>query len=860
MTTILERTGDLALLDGAIAEAAHGRSSFVLIAGEAGIGKSSLVDALHGRVGDAARVLTGFCDDLSTPRTLGPVRDLARSVGSPALSAALEEADREAVFEAVLAELAHPLRVSVLVVEDVHWADDATLDLLRYLARRLSTARGVVVLTYRDDEVLPGHPLERLLGGLAGAPVHRLSPHRLSRSAIEALADGRDVDIDHILEVTGGNPFFVRELLAAGGDAVPTTVVDAVQSRLRTVTPAARAALEQLAVLPAAVDHALARALVDISCLPELEQRGFALVTTESIAFSHELLRRAVEDAVPVSRRLELHRRALAALVDSDDPDPARIVHHARAADDRGRLVAFAPAAAREAARAGAHRQALAHYETALGVLDAFDAAERADLLEGHAMEAYVVGRTRDVLASQQQAVELRRRLGDDRALGNALLWLSRFLWWANDRPASEAALDEAIAILEAAGGPSAELAMAYSRLAQLHMLAYEDDRAVAEAERAAAMAREVGDDRVLAHALCNLGTSVWRQGDQKGQTLLHDSQRLARSIGAHEDACRAYTTEIWQLMSEHRHDAARLVLSTALALAEDTEQLGFVGYLRATLATSLLATGEYDQAEEEARRVLQAPDTEGIATLPALAAVAGVLTRRGDPAARTVLEEAWEASARSGELQRIAPVAALLAEHAWLSDDSDLAVERVRMAYELATRLDFGPFVASLGYWLGELGQPVAPAGTGLWRLHLDGEWRAAEEGWREAGQPYERALALVDAGHTDQMLEALAILDALGAEPAADLVRRRLRERGAKGVPRGPQTATRSNPAGLTPRQLEVLGLIAEGRTNAEIAARLVLSVRTVDHHVSAVLQKLGVSSRQEAAAAAAELLATS
>jgi DNA-binding NarL/FixJ family response regulator len=143
-------------------------------------------------------------------------------------------------------------------------------------------------------------------------------------------------------------------------------------------------------------------------------------------------------------------------------------------------------------------------------------------------------------------------------------------------------------------------------------------------------------------------------------------------------------------------------------------------------------------------------------------------------------------------------------------------------------------------------------PAG---WAAGLEGDWRAAAAAWQEAGDPYETALELAESGDAEATAEALRLLEDLRAEPAAARVRERLRAMGAR-VPRGPRAVTRANPAGLTPRQLAVLGLLREGMTNAEIADRLVLSVRTVDHHVAAVLDKLGVRSRREAAAAAQEL----
>ena len=194
--------------------------------------------------------------------------------------------------------------------------------------------------------------------------------------------------------------------------------------------------------------------------------------------------------------------------------------------------------------------------------------------------------------------------------------------------------------------------------------------------------------------------------------------------------------------------------------------------------------------------------------------------------------------------------------EWAWLAGRPEIAQ---RVAGSLAPRLTHpgaAPFRAELARYLARAGLPAEPFDgcPEPWAAGLRGDWRAAADGWAAAGDPYEQALELASSGEPEPMLDGLRILDGLGAV-AATGVRGRLRELGVR-APRGPRSSTRANPAGLTERQLVVLGLVSEGMTNAEIADRLVVSVRTVDHHVAAVLAKLGVRSRRDAAAAASEL----
>jgi DNA-binding CsgD family transcriptional regulator/tetratricopeptide (TPR) repeat protein len=855
MMRVLERDADLAVLHDAVRAAAGRHGSVVLVAGEAGIGKTTLVDRfLTAATGDR-RGLRGACDDLLAPRPLGPFRDIARVAGGD-LAAALVRGDQDEVYEAVLEALDHPLYTTVLLVEDIHWADDATLDLLRYVARRIHRRRGVLVLTYRDDELVATDPLQRLLGTLTDVPVHRIGLRPLSLPAVAELLGGGDLDPAVVQHLTGGNPFYVTELLEAPGASVPPTIVDAVHARLGRLSGSGRAAAEQVSIVPTALDRDLATRLVDVEALAEAEKHGVLEVTVDTIRFRHELARRAVEDLLPRIRQIQLHERLLDALVATDDPEPARVVHHAVRAGDIDRLVAYGPLAARDAAGAGAHRQALAHYAALLPHLDRFELADRAGLLEGHALESYFVGDGAQAVRSQQRASSLRRRLGEDLALGTNLVWLARHHWWNGDRAAAEEASAEAIDLLERHGAPGPELAMAYSRRAQLLMLAFDDAAAIPWAERAVALARELGDQHVLAHALCNLGSSLWQLGDETGEGVLRESLSVALSIGAAEDACRSYTNTLWAYHRAHRHDDAIRIGREAIAYAEDTEQTAFAAYLRGSLAMSLLDTGQLLEAERAAREVISS-GVDYIGLMPALTVLGRVLSRRGEEEADATLQRAWRYAERSTELQRLGPAVVALAERAWLTATPEPLLEPLAQVQALAEQQGQQRQVDEIGYWRWKLGEPVQLASDSGWALQVRGEWAEAARWWGQREQPYERGLALSESDDPEALLEALGLFEELSAAPVARTVRTRLRDLGTRRIPRGPAAATRANPAGLTTRQLEVFELLAGGLTNRQIADRLVVSIRTVDHHVSTVLSKLGVATRQEAAARATATL---
>jgi DNA-binding CsgD family transcriptional regulator/tetratricopeptide (TPR) repeat protein len=852
--TILERETELAALAAAAREARDGSGSVVLVSGEAGIGKSSVVDGIRAVLPAEGRLLVGYCDDLATPRVLGPLRDLVGSVGT-ALTRALERGDRGEVLEALREELGWADRPTVLAVEDVHWADEATLDVLRYLVRRAPQLPLVLVLTYRDDEIGGDHPLRQLLGVVSRVGrARRLRLTPLSLAAVRRLSAAADLDAAEVFAVTSGNPYFVTEVLTAGAATpVPLTIVDAVQARVAQLDPATSATLEQLAVVPSAVQRWLLEALVPAgpAALAPAEQRGLLVVTPDRVSFRHELTRRAVVDSMPAARRVAANRRVLAALLDRPGIEVSRVVHHAAQAGDRDAVIAYGPVAAREAADAGAHREAAAHLRLVLDQRPVLGRAAEADLWERYAVECYTIGApTAETVAAQRRAVELRR--GDDpRAWGASLRWLSRICWWGGDPDGAAAAADEAVAVLTAAGD-DALLAMALSNQAQLHALAGRDTEAAEVARRAIELGRE--SPATLSHALNNLGLALDRVGDPRAVPTLEESLRVALAADEPEHACRAYTNLVWSSLGRLRHDDARRYLAGGLELAERSEFLMYFRYLQAALATLHFATAEWDEVVPAASYAIDASPPVRCA---ALTVIGRTRLRRGEPGAVDTVREAWALAVQLRESQWLGPAVAALAEAAVLDGDGAAAAAELAEAYEVARRYGDIGVRAELAYWLGRAGRPVG--GQGLdhpYALQADGRWREAADAWLAVGCRYEYAAALAESPAADDVLAALGELDALGAEPLARLVRARLRDLGVARIPRGPVLATRVNPAGLTERQVEVVRLVAEGMTNTEIAGRLVLSVRTVESHVAAALAKLGAQTRKDAATRAAGL----
>ncbi|WP_433260772.1 BTAD domain-containing putative transcriptional regulator [Actinosynnema sp. CS-041913] len=776
---VLEREREIAGLAGAAREAAAGSGSVVLVSGEAGIGKSSLVQAIGGLLPPAGRLLVGYCDDLATPRTLGPFRELAGSVDAERAGVLRDGGDRDRVLDAVHAELSRG-RPTVLAVEDVHWADDATLDALSVLVRLVADLPAVLVLTYRDD-LGPGHPLQRVLGQVARAPrVRRLAPARLSEAAVRELTAPSPLDPRQVHSVTGGNPFFVTEILASGETVrVPPTIVDAVLARVHGLDPGTREALDQLAVIPSTVDRRLLDAVLPggIASVAAAEQRGLLTVTPTRTAFRHTLIRRAVVDSLAVARRVELNRRVLAALVEREDSDPSRIMHHAAEAGDRDAVVRYGPRAARDATRAGSHREAAAHLRLVLAYEENFDPAELADLFSAYAAACATIGDIPDAVTARRAAVDLRRTLGDRRKLGAELLQLSRVYWMAGEPELMERGSDESIEVLEAAGDDRL-LAHALSHRSALRSFAWRNRESIEVGERALALARAVGDSAVVSHVLASIGGAQWQCGLPEARATLEESLSVARSIGSVGDICRATCNIVGMLVDGHRLDEAADYVTAAIELAEGAEHVRFYHHMHAIRSVVAFAAGRWDQAVADAELVITAsPPVKAPTKCPALTVLGRVRVRRGLPGGEDLLADAWDLAQRTRVLDNIGPVAVARAEAAWLRDDLAAVAAVLDQVHAEASRVGAASLRAELGYWLTKAGRPVPPDDDPrLYARWAGGDWREAAATWRKAGRAYEHAAALADSPDPDDRRTALGILDELGAEPLAHRVRRTL------------------------------------------------------------------------------------
>jgi ATP/maltotriose-dependent transcriptional regulator MalT len=857
---LLERATFLDLLSEYLSETTHGHGRLVLVAGEAGIGKTSLIQRFAADRSGEVAIAMGACDGLFTPRPLGPLFDMAPKLGGDLVAALAHGADREQVFALVLTALRVRTKPIVLVVEDVHWADEATLDLLRVLGRRLDTSRCLIVATYRDDELGPTHPLRVVLGDLAtSAGVRRISLPPLSATAVQTLVARSGLDPNSVHAMTGGNPFYVTEVLAAGLMEVPQTVVDAVLARMARLGPDAREVMVTASLIGLRVEADVLRAVCELtpSALDECIGSGIIRADGDSFYFRHELSRLAIAELASPATAPDLHQAILRALEQRPDAALARLAHHAEAAGDSDAVLKHAWAAAEHAALLGAHVEAAEQYARVLRFVQNLPAEQRAGAFEKRSYECYLTDQLPEAIAARKAALDAWRSIGDPLREGESLRWLSRLSWFLGDSVEADARGEEAVRVLEALP-PGRELAMAYSNRAHLYMLRADVDDAIAWGTMAIELAESLGETEIVVHALNNVGTVMVNSGDVAGFELIERSLALAQEHGWEEHVARAYTNLACSYVISQNYAEGMRLLSEGIAYSTERDLDSWRLYLSSWLTRAHMEQGRWVEALVVANELLHGPvKPSPISRLNPLVVLALIGARRGDPQP-ALTDEAFEIASKMNELQRLGPVRAARAEAAWLAGDRATLAAEARAGLELARRHDEPWLLGVLSFWAaqaGELEELDARVPEG-WAAHISGDHARAAARWNQLGCPYEEALALAATGDEDSMKAAFDILESLGATATIRALARDLKDRGIKRVPRGSRPGTRAHPMGLTPREAEILTLVARGLRNAEIADELYVSRKTVEHHVSAILDKLGVSTRIAAAARAHEL----
>jgi DNA-binding CsgD family transcriptional regulator len=834
----------------------------VLLRGEAGVGKTAVLGHFVAGLDSSIRVLQGWCDPLGAPRPLGPLIDALAQLGdaqAASLAAAVDAGDTAALYRRLLAVLRDGGRW-VWVIEDAHWADGATLDLLRFLARRIGSLPLLLVVSYRDDELGATHPLTLALGDVATcAAVNRIGVEPLSRAAVAVLAADSAINADQLHQLTGGNPFFVTEVLAAGPDvagraALPRSVSEAVAGRLARLSDRGRETAHAAAVCGPRADVALVHTICPGAgaALGECVAAGVLIAEGAVVRFRHELARRATLEQIPDFDRTALHKHALMILEEPPvDPDVlAALVFHADRAGDTDAAVRYGIAAAERASSLGAHREAAALYTLALRHASAVPDERKVIWHERHAFASYLCGQVDAAVTSWQEAIALRHELGDLLEEGEDWRWLSLMLLAFKGTTAAAEAGRASLRLLETLG-PSPQLAWSLVNLAQISALSY--DPGVTEyVERAITLGTQLGEDAVVLQARSYAGLATVFRTDTGWDEVDAAWREAMNNPALPEHAAIIGMILCWTAATHHDVDRGQgyIAQTSAWCAAHD---LGiFQAGVTAAQALLGLHRGDWTQAAACADDVLTRPELSPQHRILPLVTVALIRARRGQQPIAGLLDKS-AAGAQPDDVFLMSVVRAARAEAAWLAGDDDTARTEAVAGLTATPPTHVNPWlVGHLRRWAHLPGGPTeTTSGDPLtpYELEISGHWQAAAQAWIGRGCPYDAALAQL-GGDITAVQSALATFRSLGARAAARRAQQRLVALRAR-TPRGRGANTLADPDGLTHRQREVLNLLAAGRTDADIAATLHISPKTVGHHIEAILEKLGATNRAHAVA---------
>jgi DNA-binding CsgD family transcriptional regulator len=859
---LIERDEFLDLLKKRFDNVVEAEGHCLFVTGEAGIGKTALVKAFCKKIEKDCDIYKGACDDLFTPRPLAPLYDIISHMNKDILPANHANTDRSNLFSKFFEEFRKREKKFLIIFEDIHWADEATLDFIKFFARRIVQLPCLFILTYRDDEIHSRHPLRNVLGQLPPDSFTKISITPLSKSAVKKMAIEKGYSGEDVYSISGGNPFYVNEILASYSPGVPDNIKDSILSVYERQEEGTKHAWQMFSVIPEGLEvsrFAKIRASWD-EAMDHCFAMNVIIVKDNKVIFKHELYRRTIEETLSPFKRIALNKKILEFLLSSFEEagEIERIVHYAKNANEIKLVVKYAPLVAGKAACVGSHMEAAKLFLTAIEYSDANDIDRLLEFYEAYAYECYLTNQIKEAIIYTAKSLVLWKDKNDIEKISNSLRLLSRLWWLDSNRENAESFAEQAVELLYNQPSSAAK-AMAFSNMSQLKMLFDQPEECITWGKKAIAIAEEVGAETALSHALNNVGSVLMeiKSSKQKGIELLQESLAIALKNSFHEHAARAYANLGSNGVKLKDFAFAQKILDEGIHYCEERDLDSWRLNMLSMRAIINLETGNWNIAYTLANDLLKNEDKPRAFKIGALTVVAKINMRTGNDDPLPLLLKAQAKAFETLELQRIIPSLTALLEYEWLTGKTCIQTERLKDTIDRIEQSIDSAENSEFAFWL----QKARKQFLNLKEMHQGYNVSdvksalIAAEMWRSSGRPYQQALCLFQ-GNEDDKKNALSIFRQLGAKAVCEKIKMEMRSNGIKNIPRGIRESTKGNPAQLTNRELDIIYLLQKSVQNKEIAQTLFISPKTVDNHISSILFKLDVNSRSKAVTEALRL----
>lgn len=849
---LIERDESIASLQKHFENVEGGEGHCILLSGEAGIGKTALIKAFCKNQGGECSIYQGACDDLFTPRTLAPLYDVLWQVNKVRWPVPPSNEERSVLFASFFQELSTKNEKFLIVFEDIHWADEGTLDFIRFFARRIDQLPCLFILTYRDNEVYLNHSLRNVIGQLPQDSFTKLTLIPLSKEAVVEMATKKGYSGEDVYNISGGNPFYVNEILASYSPGVPDNIKDSILSVFERQKEGTKNTWQIWSVMPEGLEVKYVEKIKRSWDINHCFAIGVIIVQNDKVVFKHELYRRTIEESLTPIKWIELNKMILKLFLDAfeEKDEIERILHYAKNANEKELVVKYAPQAARKAVSIGAHKEASKLFLTAIEYYEGNEPNQLAEFYEAYARESFLSNQVKEAIAFTEKVLNIWNEKAAIEKIGYHLSFLSHLWQFDGNGKNAERFARQAVEVLKDQPTSSTK-AMALSNMSRLKMLFDEPAECILWGEKAIEMAKTLDDKEVLSHALNNVGTAqmLTPSTEQKGIAMLQQSLEIASQHAYHEHAACAYGNLAISSIRIKNYTHADLVLEEGIPYCEEWNLNFWTAYMLSCKARLELEKGNWAAAWNIADNLLKNENQPAIIEITALIVLAKIKMRKGEDALR-LLVQAKAMSFATLEPQRIIPTMVALLEHEWLTGKTIIEKDDIEKTSAVILNAVIETEKKEFIFWMKKSGRNYLPLKetTEAYDISSTPKVLKAAEFWENSGCPYEQALVLFEGKDTDKR-KAIVMFQDLGANAVHEKLKQEMKNMGIKNIPRGIRASTRSNAALLTSREMDILLLLKEELQNKEIAAKLFISAKTVDHHISSILFKLEVNSRSKA-----------